>query len=153
MTIHIDPIKDTMAARLKFKTPEDGGHMAGFLHFPITERLDLEFFEQLTNEKRVKVMRRGREVKEWKLASGKRCEAWDCLVYAYAAYQWRFPIIKTQIDKRLEQYKGSKVAPILPNVAQQAPIEEVKEQGVEQIEEEVEQPKRQKSNWAYRWRQ
>ena len=54
----------------------------GFCHF--SDRLDLEYYRQLTAEKLVKKYERGREVRKW-VKRRDRNEALDCEVYALAA--------------------------------------------------------------------
>ncbi|MDR3741817.1 MAG: phage terminase large subunit family protein, partial [Terracidiphilus sp.] len=51
---------------------------------------DLEYFEQLTAEKKYTRYHNGFAKHEWKKDSGARNEALDCRVYAYAALQSLF---------------------------------------------------------------
>lgn len=73
-------IKDVLAARLGKTEPGPGSiHVTG----PVPEA----FFEQLTSERRITKMIGGRPVRVWDKKPGvTRNEAWDCLVYAYAAF-------------------------------------------------------------------
>jgi phage terminase large subunit GpA-like protein len=74
----VNAAKESIYARLRVDPPG-----AGALHFPQTH--PPEYFEQLTAE-RVEVTRwRGREIRKWIKPSGRRNEALDCRVYAYAA--------------------------------------------------------------------
>lgn len=59
----------------------------GYMHFPtsIVDEYGEEYFDDLLAEG-VKKDKRGRE--EWVSRGARTGEAWDCLVYAYAALQW-----------------------------------------------------------------
>ncbi len=82
--IGADTIKTTIYARYKLEV-----HGPGFVHFHAA--LPDEFFEQITAEKKVtKFNRGGFAVSEWVKLPGKRNEALDCAVYAYAAMQWLY---------------------------------------------------------------
>lgn len=74
----------------RFKIAEPG---AGYCHFP-TGRPD-EYYRQLSAEKAVTKFVKGFPVIEWKKDSGRRNEALDCRVYAFAALVLRSP----QFDK------------------------------------------------------
>ncbi len=78
-----DTIKEVLYGRFKLIKPG-----AGFVHFHTD--LGPEFFEQLTSEKQVTKYVKGQPVKEWILKSGKRNEALDCAVMAYAALQYLY---------------------------------------------------------------
>ncbi len=76
-----DTIKDTLYARFLLKE-----HGPKYLHFPLWA--PVEFFEQITVERKsLRHDRRGFAIKEWTKPDGKRNEALDCAVYAYAALQ------------------------------------------------------------------
>jgi phage terminase large subunit GpA-like protein len=77
-TVGVDLVKDTIYGRLRLELP---GH--GYIHF--STGLPEEFYDQLTAEKRMTKYTRGFPRQEWTLKSGKRNEALDCSVYAYAA--------------------------------------------------------------------
>lgn len=75
-----DTIKSLMIGRLKITEAE----MPGSLHFH--RSTSEEYFKQLTAERQQrKVTKSGAVSYEWVLAPGMRCEALDCMVYAYAA--------------------------------------------------------------------
>jgi phage terminase large subunit GpA-like protein len=76
--IGVNAAKDAIHDRLKVK--ETG---ASFCHFPLGR--DLEYFEQLTAEKKFIRYHNGFAKHEWRKADGARNEALDCRVYAYAA--------------------------------------------------------------------
>jgi len=78
--IGVDPAKDSIYARLKIR--ERG---PGFCHFPHDREVD--WFEQLTSEVVRTVHRKGFPYREYHKPEGKRNEALDCRVYAYAALQ------------------------------------------------------------------
>jgi phage terminase large subunit GpA-like protein len=76
--IGVNAAKDAIHDRLKVK--ETG---ASFCHFPLGR--DLEYFEQLTAEKKFIRYHNGFAKHEWRKGDGARNEALDCRVYAYAA--------------------------------------------------------------------
>ncbi len=78
-----DTIKSVVYSRLKLHEPGPG-----YMHFP--NSLPAAFFEQMTSEKQVTRYVKGFPVKDWILPSGKRNEALDCAVLAYAALQWLY---------------------------------------------------------------
>ena len=87
-SIGVNKVKSYLYRRLRDAEPGDG-----YLHFypTITE----QYFEELTAEKEVRKYKAGRIYERvWQLKSGARNEAWEELIYAYAAlnhlYQ-RFP--------------------------------------------------------------
>ncbi len=87
-TVGVDQAKDTIVRRLAIK--EAG---PGFCHFPFGR--DGEWFRQLTAEKRVTKYKKGFPRREWVKADGRRNEALDCRVYAFAAFVLAAP----QLDK------------------------------------------------------
>ncbi len=91
-----DTIKDVIYGRLKHNEPGPG-----YFHFPTTAKID--YFEQLTSEKKVTRYVKGFPVREWTKKAGQRNEALDCAVYAYAVLQF----IVNQYDKKTvwEQFK------------------------------------------------
>ena len=93
----VDDAKGIIYARLKI---EEAG--PGYCHFPL-ER-DLEYFEQLTAEKRVTRYHKGFAIKEWQ-KTRPRNEALDARVYAYAALRILNPIwaaLQKRLDKKPE---------------------------------------------------
>ena len=76
--VGVDGIKGLIYGRLRVTEPGPG-----YCHFPAQYPDD--WFEQLTAEKLVTRYQRGVPYKTWVLPSGKRNEALDCRVYAYAA--------------------------------------------------------------------
>ena len=93
-TVGVDVAKGLILSRLK--TTEAG---PGYIHFPI--ELDEEYFKQLTAEKRVTRFHKGFPRREW-IATRKRNEALDCMVYAMAALFILNPVWE-RIAKRAEQ--------------------------------------------------
>ena len=76
--VGVDTAKDQLFAYLNAEKPGPG-----YCHFPLSA--DMYYFEQLTAEV-VKMKRRfGRPVRYYELLPGRRNEALDCWVYAYAA--------------------------------------------------------------------
>lgn len=82
----------------RFKIAEPG---AGYCHFP-TGRED-EYYRQLTAEKAVTKFVKGFPVIEWKKDAGRRNEALDCRVYAFAALVLTAP----QMDKLALRMKAT----------------------------------------------
>ena len=76
--IGVDTVKDLMFSRLKIK--EEG---AGYVHF--SDKLDQEYFKQLTAEKAVTRFHKGFKKRSY-VKTRPRNEALDCMVYAIAAY-------------------------------------------------------------------
>ena len=76
--IGVDSGKESVVARLKIREPGPG-----FLHFPTDH--PATYYEQLTAERRETTLYRGRQIQRWVLPPGRRNEALDCRVYAFAA--------------------------------------------------------------------
>lgn len=87
--IGTDTVKDVIYGRLKHNEPGPG-----YMHFP-AEASD-EFFQQLTVEKKVTRYVKGFPRREWVKPAGKRNEALDEAVYAYAGLQYLY----TKKDRR-----------------------------------------------------
>lgn len=75
--IGVDSLKATITGRLRAQ------HGPGAIHFPLT--VDRDYFEQLNSEFVRTTYSRGRPVRVWERRKGRRAEALDCAVYAYAA--------------------------------------------------------------------
>lgn len=88
-----DTAKDSIYGRLKLRPRATVGEPnPGFIHFPIplaetdTEEFNAEYFAQLTSEKVITTKdKRGRARRGFHLPEGKRNEALDTMVYAFAA--------------------------------------------------------------------
>lgn len=76
--VGVDQAKDTIMRRLAIESPGPG-----YCHFPFGR--DAEWFRQLTAEKRLVKHHKGFAKREWVKIDGRRNEALDCRVYAYAA--------------------------------------------------------------------
>lgn len=76
--IGTDAGKDAIAGFMRLN--ESG---PGYMHFPAGR--DLEYFEQLTAERKITRYVHGFARREWRKQDGERNEALDCRVYAYAA--------------------------------------------------------------------
>ena len=76
--VGVHSIKNRLFCRLAVNTP--GTNMIHFGNW-----LSEEYYDQLTSEKLVKHRSRGRGVKRWEAKPGVRNEAWDVLIYNYAA--------------------------------------------------------------------
>jgi phage terminase large subunit GpA-like protein len=81
-SIGVDSAKDTVYNRLRITKPGPG-----YIHFPVGDACDAEFFAQLTAEQVVTRKREGRPYRVWVLPSGRRNEILDCVVLALAAYK------------------------------------------------------------------
>ena len=78
----VDDGKGTLMSRLQIEAPGPG-----YWHFPKGHRLcGMEYFLQLTAEKRVKRHKFGRPYWQW-ISTRPRNEALDCSLYALAAYR------------------------------------------------------------------
>ncbi|MFO1156635.1 MAG: phage terminase large subunit family protein [Rhodospirillales bacterium] len=76
-------LKSELYANLRKSPDEDGSCPPGYCHF--SRGHDQGFFEQLTAEKFVTRVERGRARQDWVLPFGKKNEALDCRKYARAA--------------------------------------------------------------------
>jgi phage terminase large subunit GpA-like protein len=76
----VDQAKSAMQKRLLIKE-----HGPGFCHFPKRYPYDERYFEQVTVEKAITKYKFGRPFKVWECPDGARNEAWDNMVYSYAA--------------------------------------------------------------------
>ena len=86
-----DTAKDVIFSRLELQ--EKG---PGYSHFPVSR--DVEYFQQLTAEKKIMRYVKGFSRYEYVLPSGTRNEALDCRVYAFAAVR----ILQQYFGLRLE---------------------------------------------------
>lgn len=84
--VGVDSAKDDLASRLRI-IPKDGQRSPRAVHFPMTDMLSADYFEQLTSEHAVTELNKdGRRVRRWKpKAGGVRNEALDCFNLAQAA--------------------------------------------------------------------
>lgn len=73
-------------------------HGPGYVHWPVSEEFDRNYFEQVTAEERVKRYKNGHPEFVWD-AKGRRNEATDCSVYSLAAI------------RILQQHFGLKLTP------------------------------------------
>lgn len=86
--VGVDQAKSVVLKRLKIAEPGPG-----YCHFP--EGRDIDYFRQLTAEKMVTKYVKGFPRREYHKIDGRRNEALDCRVYAFAA----FCISPPQMDK------------------------------------------------------
>ena len=114
-----DNAKNIIMRRLRITDPGPG-----FCHFPAAR--DPEWFRQLTAEKCVTKFVKGFPRREWVKDSGRRNEALDCRVYAFAA----FVMARPQLDKiafRLKQKAAEAPARVEAKPAEPAPPEQEQE--------------------------
>ncbi len=86
--VGVDQAKSVVIKRLKINEPGPG-----YSHFPAGR--DIDYFRQLTAEKMVTKHVKGFPKREWHKIEGRRNEALDCRVYAFAAFVMSPP----QMDK------------------------------------------------------
>ena len=98
----VDQAKALLLSRLKMQQTGDG-----YIHFPITDSFDEEFFKQLTAEKLVTKYKSGRPYQEW-VAMRKRNETTDCYVYALAALRLSDIDVDKALQKRLKDESSVK---------------------------------------------
>lgn len=84
-------------------TREDG---FGVCHWPNGRGYDLDYFRQLTSMRSTTRYRRGVPLREWHVRAGRRNEAFDCRVYAYAALQLQ-PLDLGQLAAIRERRRGA----------------------------------------------
>jgi phage terminase large subunit GpA-like protein len=81
--IGVDSAKSLIYARLEMEPPEPGFRKPGYIHFPIDENFNEEYFNQLAAERQIKAKRSGQDVLIWDKIR-ERNEALDTLVIALA---------------------------------------------------------------------
>jgi phage terminase large subunit GpA-like protein len=95
--VGVDQAKGVVLNRLAINEPGPG-----YCHFPADR--DLDYFRQLTAEKMMTKYVKGFPKREYRKIEGRRNEALDCRVYAYAAFVWSPP----QMDKVAYRIKQEK---------------------------------------------
>jgi phage terminase large subunit GpA-like protein len=105
--VGVDNAKSVVMKRLKIDSPGPG-----YCHFPAGR--DVDWFRQLTAEKMVTKFVKGFPRREWKKEDGRRNEALDMRVYAFAALVMAAP----QFDK--VAFKLKKRAETLPRMEPEA---------------------------------
>jgi phage terminase large subunit GpA-like protein len=108
--VGVDNAKSVVMKRLRIDAPGPG-----YCHFPAGR--DVDWFRQLTAEKVVTKFVKGFPRREWKKDDGRRNEALDCRVYAFAACVMAAP----QFDKIA--FKIRKRAELAPPQPQDEPQE------------------------------
>lgn len=101
-TIGVDTAKEIIMARLKHQEPG-----AGYIHFPVNEKFDPEYFAQLAAERCITKYDKGRPKRVWEQIR-KRNEAFDLSVYNYAAMLLRNPNFKAlaqRFEPKVEVYE------------------------------------------------
>ena len=110
--VGVDNAKTSIMRKLQIKDPGPG-----YCHFPKTR--DPEYFRQLTAEKMVTRFVKGFPRREWQKESGRRNEALDCRVYAFAAFvmasprmdKIAFKVIKSKEEKEPLKVEESQIQP------------------------------------------
>jgi len=123
VTIGTDTAKQIIHNRLRIEDPGPG-----YIHFPVNQYVDEEFFQQLTAEKAVTKYHNGFPYRVW-VKTRPRNEALDCLVGALAAVAMLNP-----------NYK--KIANYMAEIGEKA-----------ETPKEAEPRSRKKKGWAQKWQQ
>lgn len=119
-----DTLKESIYSRVNIT--EKG---PGYMHYPVGRNYPADYFEQLTSEKPVVLVRAGVRKRVWNLPSGARNEALDIRVYAEAALNvfslsWRR--LASGMRRRIEARKKVKAA-LLTALASDEPVKQVVE--------------------------
>lgn len=110
-----DTVKTTLYGRFKVEKPGPG-----YVHFH--GALPDEYFEEITSEKKVTRIVKGYPVAEWRKPPGKRNEALDEAVMAYAALQFLYTKFhRATMFDQLERAMLAKGAPVKTEPAVQEP--------------------------------
>lgn len=106
-TVGTDTAKDEIFAGLRLEKAEasEGESspliIPGYVHFPNNvERIDSEYFKQLTSEKKIPKLTRGYTIRVYHKLRGRRNEALDCAVYALAALEILNPDYRALLANR-----------------------------------------------------
>jgi phage terminase large subunit GpA-like protein len=102
--VGVNNAKSVVTKRLGIKTAGPG-----YCHFP--EGRDVDYFRQLTAERREITYYKGKKKIEWVKPKARRNEALDCRVYAFAAFVMASPQLDKvafRLKKLAEQYKDEK---------------------------------------------
>lgn len=99
--VGVDGCKATLAARIDRATG-----------IRFSASLEAVYFEQLASERRVTRYHMGQPVSRWERIPGRRAEALDCLVYAFAART----TFHLNPETRLAELRGEPAAPSAPRV-------------------------------------
>lgn len=91
-----DTAKEISASRLKILEPGEG-----YMHYPVSDEFDEEYFKQLTNERRKLKVTRGVRTFVWD-AGGRRNEPWDTTQYNLAAIR----LLQQNFGVNLANYTG-----------------------------------------------
>jgi phage terminase large subunit GpA-like protein len=100
--VGVDAIKVRLFDRLNVRKAGPNEHQEpGLMHFP-EHVANHEFFEQLTAEKRIRILdkRSGFYKAKWVLKEGRRNEVLDCVVYNIAAETWLKPVTEPRPTKK-----------------------------------------------------
>ncbi len=102
-SVAVDTAKDLIYSSLRIEQPGPG-----FVHFPLTEKFDSEYFRQLAAEEKVSEPRGGKLVSVY-VVKYERNEALDCFNYAAAARDVanpNFGAIRANLIRRTEEMKA-----------------------------------------------
>lgn len=135
--VGVDGIKKEIYDWLDLKEPGPG-----FIHFPIKDGFDIDFFEQLTSEERVRKFKNNFPVYYWKKKNAwARNEVLDLTVYAQAALLMLKPNFEA-LEKNLQLQKelGAK------------PEKEPEKAEPIKIKNPMKKTPTRRSTWATRWK-
>ena len=131
-SVGVDTAKEIVLARLKVTDPG-----AGYVHFPVRDGFDEEYFQQLTAEQCITSFVNGRPVRKWK-KTRRRNEAFDLAVYNMAALYILNPNFQA-LAKRL-----------LPEAPEPEP--ETTEQQIQSERKKAMAPRRKRRGFVNSWR-
>jgi phage terminase large subunit GpA-like protein len=104
--IGVDTAKDAIYGRLKISEPKPG-----YVHFPVSDIINQNYFDQLTSEQAMTRYREGKPYRVWVLPPKRRNEALDTFVLALAA-RLALPIrLDVGPPPRPEQHTTAQPAP------------------------------------------
>ena len=102
-----DTAKEIITDRLRIMEPGEG-----YMHWPVSEQFDEEYFKQLTNERKVMKFIKGRRAIVWD-AGGRRQEPFDTAVYNLAAIR----VLQQHFGIRLKSLEAIQAAEDAPTPA------------------------------------
>lgn len=143
--VGVDNAKTSIMRKLQIKEPG-----AGYCHFP--KGREPEYFRQLTAEKLVTRFVKGFPRREWQKESGRRNEAIDCRVYAFAAFVMASP----RMDKIAFKIIKSKETPNKIQVEPESQGDKPAQEKIDpipqsEVSKKPSRPKR-RNNWINKWR-
>jgi phage terminase large subunit GpA-like protein len=109
--IGVSAAKELLYGRLRISKPG-----AGYVHFPVGQGCDQEFFKQLVAEHVITRKKDGRPFRKWVLPPGRHNEALDCYVMALAA--------RLSLKRRLVEPQEQTIMPPQPILPEELTMDE-----------------------------